>query len=216
MKKLMFVAVMATSCGLGLAQEVGRVLSSTPIVVQVGVPRQVCATEQVSVVQPRSGAGAAVGAIAGGALANAATHGHGQAAATLMCIMGGAIIGDRLEGPAVVSLQNVQRCSHQVVYENQTVAYNVVYQYAGRQYAVQMLSDPGKTIALQVSPVGLVPPASPGNRVAAVQREYVQPAPVIVTQGVYPLYDTRPWYPPVAINLGYAYQGSRHSHDRWR
>ncbi len=199
---------MATSCGLGLAQEVGRVLSSTPIVVQVGVPRQVCTTEQVSVAQPRSGAGAVVGAIAGGALANAAARGHGQAAATLVGIMGGAIIGDRLERPAGVSLQNVQRCSHQVIYENQTVAYNVVYRYAGKQYAVQMPHNPGKTIALQVSPVG--------SGVASVQSDYVQPAQVIVTQGIYSNDDRHPWYPPVAINLGYAYPGSRHSHDRWR
>jgi uncharacterized protein YcfJ len=215
MKKWMFVAAMAISCGLGLAQEVGRVLSSTPIVVQVGVPRQVCTTEQVSVAQPRSGAGAVVGAIAGGALANAAAHGHGQAAATLIGIMGGAIIGDRLERPSGVSLQNIQRCSHQVVYENQTVAYNVVYRYAGKQYAVQMPRDPGKTIALQVSPVGSALSVAQSDRVTSVQSDYVQPAPVIVTQGIYSHDDRRPWYPPVAINLGYSYPSSRHSHDRW-
>ena len=130
--------------------------------------------------------------------------------------MGGAIIGDRLERPAGVSLQNVQRCSHQVVYENQTVAYNVAYRFAGKQYTVQMPSDPGKTIALQVSPVNSAAPAAPDNRVATFQGEYVQPAPVIVMQGVYPHYDTRPYYPPVAIEIAYGHPVSRHGHDRWR
>ncbi len=218
MKKLIVTMAMATICGLGQAQTqaVGRVLSSTPIVAQVGVPRQVCTTQQVPVAQPRSGAGAAVGALAGGVLANAAAHGPGQAAATLMGIMGGAMIGDRLEGPAGVSMQSVQRCSQQVVYEHQTVGYNVVYRYAGKQYAVQMPHDPGKTIALKVSPVGSSLPLPPDNQPTAVQGDFVPPAPVIVTQGVYPLYYPRPYYPPVAINLGYAYPGSRHSHDRWR
>lgn len=40
-------------------------------------------------------------------------------------------------------------------YENRTVAYNVVYEYAGKQYAVQMPNDPGPSIQLQLTPVGM-------------------------------------------------------------
>ena len=41
-------------------------------------------------------------------------------------IIGGAVIGDRIEGPATAQVQNVQRCSTQIFYENRTVAYSVV------------------------------------------------------------------------------------------
>ena len=57
MKRILLSAVMVSS-GLGLAQDVGRVISSTPVIQQVGVPRQVCNTEQIVVQQPKSGAGA--------------------------------------------------------------------------------------------------------------------------------------------------------------
>jgi hypothetical protein len=42
----------------------------------------------------------------------------------------------------------------QTFFESRPVAFNVVYEYAGKQYAVQMPNDPGPTIRLQISPVG--------------------------------------------------------------
>lgn len=50
------------------AQEVGKVISSTPVIQQVAVTRQVCNNQQVVSERPKSGAGAAMGAIAGGAI----------------------------------------------------------------------------------------------------------------------------------------------------
>ena len=50
------------------AQEVGRVISSTPIIQQVAVPRQVCTQQQVATQAQKSGAGSAMGAIAGGVI----------------------------------------------------------------------------------------------------------------------------------------------------
>lgn len=135
------------------AQEVGRVISSTPIVQQVGVPRQVCSNQQVAVNAPKSGAGALMGAIAGGGLGNAVGQGGGKALATVAGLMGGAILGNSIEGPNA-QLQNVQQCGTQTSYENRTVGYNVVYEYGGRQYNVQMPQDPGQTVQLQVTPVG--------------------------------------------------------------
>ena len=66
--------------GLGLsfsaqAQEVGNVLSRTPVYQQVSVPRQVCTQTQVSVPGQTSGAGALMGAVAGGAIGNAVGKG---------------------------------------------------------------------------------------------------------------------------------------------
>ena len=39
------------------AGEMGRVISSTPVMQQFAVPSQVCGTQQVAVQQPKSGAG---------------------------------------------------------------------------------------------------------------------------------------------------------------
>lgn len=219
MKQQILLAALAAICSTTFAQEVGRVLSATPIIQQVAVPRQVCSNEQVAVAQPKSGAGAVMGAIAGGAIGNAVGHGGGQAAATMLGLMGGAILGDHIEGPGDTQLQNVQRCGSQTFYENRTVAYNVVYEYAGKQYTVQMPQNPGPTIQLQVAPVGAAPAAVAPATVAPVAQvtyDQVQPATVIVTQPAYPVYVPRPYYPPVSLSLGYwgGYYG--HGHGHWR
>ena len=143
------------------AQEVGKVISSTPIIQQVAVPRQVCNNEQVVTQGQKSGAGAAMGAIAGGAIGNNMGQGSGRAAATMLGLFGGAILGDKIEGPGTPEVRNVQNCSQQMFYENRTMAYNVVYEFAGKQYTVQMPQDPGPTVRLQITPVA-PPPASTG------------------------------------------------------
>jgi hypothetical protein len=51
----------------------------------------------------------------------------------------------------------VQECSTQNVMENQVVAYNVVYEYAGRRYTTQMPQDPGRWVPVSVMPVGAAP-----------------------------------------------------------
>jgi uncharacterized protein YcfJ len=135
------------------AQEVGRVISSTPIIQQVAVPRQVCNNQQVVTEGQKSGAGAAMGAIAGGALGNQIGNGSGRALATMAGIFGGAIMGDKIEGGGAPEVRNVQNCSQQMFYENRTMAYNVVYEFAGKQYTVQMPQDPGPTVRLQITPM---------------------------------------------------------------
>src|SRR5665647_3844783 len=98
MKKLLLLSTAMPASGLSMAQEVGRVISATPIIQQVNAPRQVCTTESVAVQQPKSGAGALMGAIAGGAMGNAIGGGAGSVAATMLGIVGGAAIGDQIEG----------------------------------------------------------------------------------------------------------------------
>lgn len=205
MKKLFIVCIAVASCGLSLAQEMGHVLSSTPVIAQVAQPRNVCNVEQVAVQQQKSGAGALMGAIAGGAMGNAVGGGGGKAAATMIGIMGGAIAGDNIEGAPAVQMQNVQRCHTQTFYENRTVAYNVVYEYANKQYSVQMPNDPGPTIQLQVSPVG-------------VASQTAVPAPVTTSmnQPSYPIYVARPYYPAVSIDLGFGYWRGYGGHRHWR
>jgi len=213
MKKQLVLSAAMLASGICLAQDVGRVISSTPVVQQVAVPRQVCSTEQVAVQQPKSGAGAAMGAIAGGAVGNAVGSGPGQAAATMIGIIGGAVLGDKIEGTPPAQLQNVQRCGTQTFYENRPVAYNVVYEFAGKQYSVQMPYNPGPTIQLQVSPAGMSPQAAAPATIT--QPMYVQPATVVVAPPVYPGYYVQPYYPPIGIQMGFGYWGGYRGPRHW-
>ncbi len=188
MKKPFVISVLALSCAVCGAQEVGRVLSSTPVMQQVGVPRQVCTNEQVAVQPAKSGAGVAMGAIAGGAVGNAVGSGGGRALATFIGLVGGALLGDRIEGAPPAQVQHVQNCNTQTFLENRVVAYNVLYEYAGKQYTVQMPNDPGPTIRVQVTPVGSYDRGAPGYSGRTSYAPPVQ-APVTMTTYRQPQFD---------------------------
>ena len=211
-----------------------RVISSTPVVQQVAVPRQVCNNQAVITQAPKSGAGALMGAVAGGAVGNAIGSGGGRAAATVLGLVGGAMIGDNIEGPNT-QLQNVQQCTTQTFYENRPSHYNVVYEYQGTQYNTQMANDPGGYVRLQVTPVGALPSPPVAQ---AYQPQTLQPAPLVQPQAyyqgevvqqpvyvqpvVYPVYYPRPYYAPyyapigLSMNFGYSrgFGGGHHGH--WR
>jgi uncharacterized protein YcfJ len=219
MKKFVLLSVAVASTGMAMADEMGRVISTTPVVQQVAVPRQVCSNEAVAVQQPKSGAGAVMGALAGGAAGNAVGQGGGKAVATMLGIMGGAILGDRIEGGGT-SVQNVQRCTTQTFYENRATTYNVVYEYGGKQYSVQLPYDPGPTVRLQITPVGAgtVAPAAPatapvagGTYVTPVVETVVEPQTVYVAAPVYYPGYYAPSYAPLgvglALGLGIGYYG---------
>lgn len=181
---LLSVAALAMATGWSSptwAQEQGRVISSTPVIQQVAVPRQVCTTEQVVSSTPanKSGAGALIGGVAGGAVGNAMGKGNGRAAATAIGIFGGAILGNHLEGgKPETTAQNVQRCNTQTFYENRTAAYNVVYEFNGKQYQVQLPQDPGPFVQLSVTPVTTPVPAPAPVQPAPVLARPVTQAPV--------------------------------------
>lgn len=143
--------------------DTARVLSSTPVYQQVAHPREVCRDEVVTVPGQKSGAGAVMGGVAGGALGNAVGDGSGRAVATVIGIVGGAMLGNRIEGNGAPESQVVRQCGTQTVYDNRLTGYNVVYEYAGRQYTVQMPQDPGATLQVQITPV--VPSASVSSSV---------------------------------------------------
>lgn len=153
MKRIVFFSLLASAAALANAQEQARVLSATPIVQQVGVPQQVCGNETVYTGPRTTGGGAVLGAIAGGAAGNAIGGGSGRAAATAIGLIGGALLGNQIEGNGRPAYQNVQRCGTETYYENRTVGYTVVYEYAGRQYTTQTQNDPGRYIQVQVQPV---------------------------------------------------------------
>jgi uncharacterized protein YcfJ len=220
------------------AEEVGRVISSTPMVQQVAVQRQVCNQQPVAV-QPRSsGGGAVVGAIVGGLLGHTVGGGMGRAAATGVGVVAGAAVGDTVERNGQQPQQAIaQQCATQTTYENRTVAYNVEYEYAGKQFNVQMPYDPGATIRLQVSPVAGAPDGAQqltaqdntqGQQVYTQgQQAYTQqPQAVILAQSPtvvypsyaypYPVYYAPSYYPPVSLSLGFGYySGYRHHGGHW-
>jgi len=218
MKKVALPLLLALGSGLSVAQEVGRVISTTPVIQQIGVPRQVCTTQQVTNPGMKSGAGAAMGAIAGGAIGNNIGDGAGRAVATMLGLVGGAILGDRLEGAPAAQVQNVQSCSTQTFYENRTVSYNVVYEFNGKQYTMSMPQDPGQFVKLQVTPISAVTPAP------APMATYVPPA--ITAQEIVGVdratyakaqrhYHTRPYYPPVGVYPQWGYPSDSHPRH-WR
>lgn len=206
-KQLAILSVALASTGVALADDVGRVLSSQPILQQVAVPRQVCSTQQIEVQPQKSGAGAAMGAIAGGAIGNSVGRGSGNVAATMLGIVGGAVLGDRIEGAPSSRLENVQRCSTQNFYENRTVGYNVTYEFGGRRYSVQMPNDPGPTIRVRVAP-------------AIVQAEPAYQTEEVVTQPVYQyqqptIIESRTIYQPYYEYPDYQVERFHHRHG-WR
>lgn len=155
-----------------------RVVSSSPVMAQVAVPRQVCYDELRQEPARSSGAGAIVGAIAGGAMGNAVGKGTGRAVATGLGVILGAAVGDRIENdgrPGV--MRTVQRCEQQSSYQNQVVAYNVVYEYGGQRYSTQMQREPGATIPVTVT----VNPGDerPHRYEAPVYQSY-QPSPHVI------------------------------------
>lgn len=233
---LLFAALGLVAAGAG-AQEVGRVLSSTPVIQQVAVPRTYCNQPTYVAPPPTSGAGGLMGAIAGGAIGSTIGGGSGTAAAMLLGTIGGAIVGNNIEAHGQRP-QVSQVCGNETTYENRTVGYNVRYEYAGREYSTQLPYDPGPTLQLQVSPVGSGPSyaapqaaapvtAPPISAAAPIQvAPMVVPAPVVVqsytTYPAYPAYPVyapvyRP-YPPVGVSLNFGFGGHRHHHHhrRWR
>ena len=94
-------------------------------------------------------------------MGNAIGGGSGRDLATVIGIVGGAVLGNRIEGTRD-EVRTVQQCQTQTTYENRVLHYDVVYEYDGRRYSIKMLNDPGQFVRLQLNPVGALPgPAAP-------------------------------------------------------
>ena len=221
MKKIALFSLLAGAAALASAQEQARVLSATPIMQEVAVPQQVCGNETVYTGPQTTGGGAVLGAIAGGAAGNAIGRGGGRAAATALGEIGGALLGNQMEGNGRPAYQNVQRCGTETYYENRTVGYTVVYEYAGRQYTTQTQNDPGRSIPVQVQPMDSGMPYGQTGQTYATQPDpyysqqqhvYSQPGVVVSTMpypptAYPPQYQQPPLYvnPAVSIELGYSH-----------
>ena len=203
--------------GVAHAQdEQGRVISSTPVIQQVAVPREVCSDQQVTHQGQKSGAGALIGGIAGGAMGNAIGDGGGRAAATVIGLIGGAMLGNRIEGPSQPYTETYRQCGTQTFYENRTVAYDVVYEYAGRQYRTQMPQDPGRFVRLNVTPADAMPPPPVVYPSYQPQTQYVEPSTrITIGTTYYPSYPGTRWGPGYSQNPRHDGYYDRRGNDRW-
>jgi uncharacterized protein YcfJ len=215
MKTLATTLLLATA-SLAQAQEIGQVISREAVYQQIAVPRQTCSQMPVAVQNPTSGGGALMGAIAGGTVGSQIGGGSGQALATMIGVVGGSIMGDRIENPGT-QVQNQTTCTTQNIMENRLVGYNVVYEYAGKQHSVQLPQDPGPTIQLQVTPVAVAQAVAPAPVVISQPQTVVtQPSVVYVPAPVYRS------YPPIYTNLNFGwgwrsgFHGGGHRHGHWR
>ena len=233
MKQTLVLAALGLAAAGAGAQEVGRVLSSTPVIQQVAVPRTYCNQPTYVAPPPTTGAGGLMGAIAGGAIGSTIGGGSGTAAAMLLGTIGGAIVGNNIEAGGQRP-QAVQACGTETTYENRTVGYNVTYEYAGREYSTQLPYDPGPTIQLQVTPVSGAAPYTPPQATGPVTAPpigaqpipvapVVVPAPVVIqSYSSYPAYAAYPAYPayapvcrpyPSGLSLNFGFHGG-HRHHR--
>ncbi|WP_326539401.1 glycine zipper 2TM domain-containing protein [Pseudorhodoferax sp.] len=225
MKKLLLLTGASLLSASVLAQEYGTVISATPVMQQVAVPRLVCNNQQVVTTSQPSGAGAVIGAIAGGVIGSAFGGGSGHAAATAIGALGGAVLGNQAEAAQPDQVRTVQNCSTQTFYQNQAAYYDVVYEYAGRRYQVQMANDPGPTLPLQVTPIGSMPPQQAPVRAPArivSSTTYVEPAttvyqtaPVTTVYESAPVYSTPSYVAPLAIGIGLGVIGANLSHRHY-
>jgi uncharacterized protein YcfJ len=220
----------------GSAQEVmAKVLSTTAVLQQVAVPRQVCTTQSVVQQTQPSGAGAAMGAIAGGAVGNAIGDGTGRALATMIGLVGGAVLGNKVEGTRD-EVRNVQQCTTQTSYESRVLHYDVIYEYDNKRYSIKMANDPGAYVRLQLQPMGAIPagPSSttvinspisiapaPVTTITYVQPPLVHPAPLYVhpanalaAASAFTVYPAVRYHPAPSISLS-IHGGHRHHRRHW-
>lgn len=162
------------ACGSAMAQERARVLSTVPVLQQVGVPQQFCEDTQVYSGQRTNGTGAILGAVIGGVAGNAlgssgghrghrGPHGYGhrgyyhqdsnRGATTVVGAIAGGVIGNLIESRnSQPSYETVRRCTQETAYENRTVGYDVTYEYAGQRYTTRLDHNPGAWLPIDVQP----------------------------------------------------------------
>lgn len=204
--------------------EQAKVLSSTPVVKQVQMQQRFCNNQPVEVSAPNTGAGAVIGALVGGAVGSAVGQGSGNAAATALGAVGGAILGNQAEGQGT-RVQNAVTCTVQNTTQNVTV-FQVVYEWGGKPYTVEMPRDPGPSITVQVAPVianavapavaqagGVTPSVLPGDAIAVPGSTTTT---TVVVPSVYP-YPYR-YVVPAAAGLywGYAWRPRHRWGHHWR
>lgn len=197
MKNQLLTALAAAGCVLATAayaqsfQDKARVVSVNAINERIPVQREECWNEHRRAYENRTvtrtdtgapiGAGTVLGAIVGGVAGHQVGSGRGNDVATAAGAIVGGLVGnqiDRQNGapPSEVTQvervpveRNVQRCRTVQEVREAVVAYDVRYEYRGRQFATRMPYDPGRMVPVRVDVAPVIdapppPPPPPGPR----------------------------------------------------
>jgi len=146
------IAVAATS-SFAAGPQVARVISATPVYVNVATPQSVCGLESRVVAAQNSGGGAVVGAALSGLLAhNIAGHDKHRDADTAGGAVLGALIGNQVGSQGQQGQVVEQQVCHTEVSNSQALAgYDVTYEYAGQQNIARMNNAPGPFINVDIT-----------------------------------------------------------------
>jgi uncharacterized protein YcfJ len=197
-QSILFAALGLVAVGAG-AQEVGRVLSSTPVIQQVAVPRTYCNQPAYAPQPQTSGAGGLIGAITGGAIGSQIGHGGGTAAAMAVGVIGGALLGNNIEANNARQAYAQPACGTETTYENRTVGYDVTYEYAGQRHTTRLPYDPGARLALDIRPADARQASYDAAPVERWERRDGAPVPAryadVELPPAYESYDAYPAYP---------------------
>lgn len=141
--------------------DLARVISATPQVERVNVPRQECRTEYQRQ-SYRHGdntnvAGALIGGVAGGLLGNTVGRGSGRVAAAAVGAGVGALVGNNIannynnnnyRGTRTVPVESCYQVDN---WQSVTTGYLVTYEYNGRNYTTVTTNHPGRYIDVNVA-----------------------------------------------------------------
>jgi len=197
------------------------VISVSPQVERVNMPRQECHTEYVRESYSNSSpAGAIIGGVAGGLLGSTIGRGNGKVAGAAVGAGVGAIVGDRLgnnDGRSSVD-RPIDRCVSVDNWQNVSRGYLVTYRYNGRDFTTISDENPGSTIRIHVGVSDANHPvvqssnygSSYYNPPAVVYHEparYYAPPPVMIYGG---------WGGGRGYGRGYGHEEhEEHEHHRW-
>jgi uncharacterized protein YcfJ len=177
MKKVI-VIMAALACSLAAAES-ARVVEKTAVIEAVNTPRQECSQVPVAVAQPKSGAGALLGAVAGGVIGSRFGQGGGRGAAIMVGSIGGALLGDHFEAAPAVETSTTTQCRTVYDQTNRIVGYDVTYEYHGIRQRARFPYDPGSVVEVNIQPA--VPTAPTGYAPATYYPQAVQTVPAALT-----------------------------------
>jgi len=118
----------------------------------VGAPDQRCWVERDQVARDRSGANvpaAVLGAVIGGILGHQVGNGRGRDLATIGGLIAGGAIGSKVGSDGQPQPQDVQRCTS-TPNQARPELWDVTYNFRGQEHRVQMTTEPGPTITVNL------------------------------------------------------------------
>lgn len=122
-----------------------RVLESRPVYAQGGATHEECWNDDTKRYEgSHIGAGTVIGAIAGGVLGHQLGSGRGNDVATAAGAIGGGVVGNRIDRNRDAAPSDDTRCRTVSDSGSDVVAYDVRYEYRGREFTTRLDHDPGR------------------------------------------------------------------------